>query len=212
MNNHLTELTKEYGKCGSWALWDENGNLPEKFEDSIKPGIIFMGLNASTDLSKEALDWKNFHFIEKENKITWNNEHCRKLAKVLIEPKFSRFSGAYMTDVIKDCYDSQSTLLMKKLREEEKLRDPKTIEKNKEKLERELKLLSKISGSEEFTIICVGNDSFNLTKKMLGANAHNIYKIFHYSNWSDPMNKTPGLKGWQKVTERIRRELSDICL
>jgi hypothetical protein len=195
-NEYLLQLKKEFGKFGSWALWDEDGGIEniikdKKFISLIKPNIIFMGLNASRDL-REDIDWVNFHF-QKIRKISWGREHCRKLADVLSEPEFSYFSGSYMTDVIKTNYDSSSGNLMKAIK-----RDDGIIAANEEILKREMKLLSRISGSDKFIIICNGKKSFDILNKV---SRHAVYKIWHYSAYQ---------LGWDGVKEQIRQDLREI--
>ena len=195
MNEYLLQLKKEFGKYGSWALWDEDGGIEniikdEKFISLIKPNIIFMGLNASRNLC-ECKDWANFHF-QKTIK-SWKREHCRKLADVLSESEFSGFSGSYMTDVIKTNYDSSSGNLMKAIKKDEGI-----IAKNKELLKSEMELLSRISDSDKFIIICNGKKSFDILKQV---SRHEAYKIWHYSAYQ---------LGWEGVKERIRQDLREI--
>jgi len=185
MNKYLLQLKKEFGKYGSWALWNKDGGIEEiiekdNFQSLIKPNIIFMGLNASYDLRK-ADDWINYHFIKNKKNSSWKKEHCRKLAEVLSEPEFSCFNGAYMTDVIKDDYNSNSGKV-----------NNKSVNENRESLGREMNLLSKISGSHNFIVICMGDKSFKITKTII---QNYIYKIYHYSNWTDKHNNDPKMKG-----------------
>ena len=196
MNEYLLQLKKEFGKYGSWALWDEDGGIEniindKKFISLIKPNIIFMGLNASRDL-REDIDWVNFHF-QKIRNLSWRREHCRKLADVLSEPEFSYFSGSYMTDVIKNNYASSTGKLMKAIR-----KDKGIIATNVELLKREMNLLSRISGSDKFIIICNGKKSFDILNQV---SKHEVYKIWHYSAYQ---------LGWEGVKEQIRQDLKKI--
>ena len=200
MDKYLLQLKNEFGKYGSWALWDKDGGIKKiiedkHFESSIKPNIIFMGLNASYNLRK-AGDWMNYHFIKDKKGFSWEKEHCRKLAEVLSEPEFSCFSGSYMTDVIKDNYNSNSSKV-----------NNENASENRKLLEREMNLLSSISGSDTFTIICMGKKSLKETKKIV---KDNVFEIYHYANWGDKNNKNQKIKGCQKVKERIRQDLRKI--
>jgi len=196
MNKYLLQLKQEFGKCGSWAIWGENGEIEkiiknENFESLIKPNIIFMGFNASYDLKKEG-DWKNYHSeLRHKKKFTWKREHCRKLAEVLQEDEFEVLKGAYMTDIIKNHYDSDSGIMAGKIK-----KDKTIIEENEQSLKKEMELLSKISRADKFLVICMGDASFKETKKTI---KDNIYKIYHYANY-----------GYGKVKERIRQDLREI--
>lgn len=197
MNEYLLQLKNEFGKYGSWALWDENGGIEKiikdkGFESLIKPNVIFMGLNASCDL-REAADWINFHFLKAKNNSSWKKEHCRKLAEVLSEPEFSYFSGSYMTDIVKTKYDSRSENLTKAIK-----KDDRIIAENEKLLKQEMMLLSKISGSDQFIIICNGNKSFDILSQVF---KHKVYKIWHYSAYQI---------GWEGVKERMRQDLRKI--
>ena len=146
MNKNLQKLKEEFGKFGSWALWKKDGSLKinrQNFQSLIKPNIIFIGLNASFDL-RTVDDWSNYHVIKNKKGSSWRKEHCRKLAEVLSDHRFSFFSGAYMTDIIKNDYSSDSSKV-------------KNIidQKNKRLFLREIKLLSSISASNKFILIFI---------------------------------------------------------
>jgi hypothetical protein len=198
MNKQLLNLEKEFGNFGSWALWDKNGNIEgaienKKLESLIKPNIIFVGLNASYDL-RTADKWKNFHYIANKKNSSWKKEHCRKLADVLCEPEFLCFRGAYMTDIIKNDYNSNSIDVTKTLERNEDI-----ISENIKLFKREMELLSGISEADSFFIICMGNDAFNLTIKAIN---NNVYKIVHYSSRGS----------FEAIKEKIRRDLKKIIL
>jgi hypothetical protein len=203
MDNYLLQLQKEFGQYSSWALWDEHGEIKtiiesKEFDALIKPNVIFMGLNGSSDILHKCDNWMNFHFLKEKNNSSWKKEHCRKLAEVLSEPEFSYFNGAYMTDIIKTKYDPSSGSLMQAIK-----KDPNIISENKILLEQEMKLLSKYSKSDKFQIICIGDDSYKIFGRML---KHESSKIWHYSAYQ---------LGWEGVKERIRqdlRKIMDHCL
>ena len=136
-------------------------------------------------------DWANFHF--QKNIKSWKREHCSKLAHVLSEPEFSCFSGSYMTDVIKTDYASSTADLMKALKN-----DKSIIATNEDLLNKEMKLLSKISGSDKFVIVCNGKKSFDILNQI---SEHEVYKIWHYSAYQ---------LGWEGVKQRIRQDLRKI--
>ncbi len=176
----LLQLGKKFSKCGSWALWDEDGKIEpftqkKNFASLIKPNIVFMGLNASRDL-KEEIDWANYHSDLKYKKgRSWKKASCRRLAEI-IQKEFPQFYGAYMTDIIKTEYHSTSDKLKKFLEN-----NPGVSDKNKKLLEEEIDLLEKILESDNIAIICLGNLSFDITNKMWTMGKKKIYKIPHYA-------------------------------
>ncbi|TRZ64146.1 MAG: hypothetical protein D4Q79_02200 [Spirochaetia bacterium] len=176
----LLQLGKKFGKCGSWALWDEDGKIEpfiqkRNFTSLIRPTIIFMGLNASRDL-KEEVDWANYHSDLKYKKgRSWKKSSCRRLAEI-IQKEFPQFCGAYMTDIIKTEYHSTSDKLKKFLKN-----NPDVSDKNKKLLEEEMNLLGKVLESDKLAVICMGNLSFDITNKMGTVGKNKIYQIPHYA-------------------------------
>ena len=77
-------------------------------------------------------------------------------------------------------------------------KDGNIITENKRLLKREMKLLSKISKSDEFHIICIGNKSFEILNQIL---KYGVDKIWHYSAYQ---------LGESGVKERIRQDLRRI--
>lgn len=197
MNQNLSQFKKEFGKYGSWALWDENGYIMKyienpDFQNLIKPDIVFVGLNASMKLPE---DWINYHG-ECHNygrAISWKQEHVRKLAEVLMEKEFEIFSGAYMTDVIKDDNNPKSSDISKNI-----INNKDFLSRNIKIFENELKMLSNISNLDKIHIICIGNKSYEVLNKIT---KHKIDKIWHYSAYQ---------LGWEGVKERIRQDLRKI--
>lgn len=98
-----------------------------------------------------------------------------------------------MTDIIKTSYNPNSGSLMKAIK-----KDPSIISKNEKLLEREMKWLSRISGSKDFQIICIGNESYKILNQMTKSN---VYKIWHYSAYQ--LNR-------EQTKERIRKDLREI--
>lgn len=198
IDKHLLQLKKEFGKYGSWALWDKGGGITSfingnDFESLIKPNIIFVGLNANGKLRK---DWINYHSECCEPgrvESCWKRTHARKLADVLREKEFDALRGAYMTDIIKDHYDANSGVVASEIK-----KDAGLITKNLTLFENELEILSKISGSAEFRIICMGNKSFEILNPI---SKYKTDKVWHYAAYQ---------LGWEGVKERIRQDLRKI--
>ncbi|MBI4836950.1 MAG: hypothetical protein HY813_00900 [Candidatus Portnoybacteria bacterium] len=197
MNLNLLQLKKKFGKYGSWALWDEDGSIASlvrknDFELLLKPNIVFIGLNASTKLSE---DWINYHSeCCKSGKIkSWRWSHVSKLAEILREKEFEALKGAYMTDIIKNHYDSNSNVVVNQIKQDRSL-----VSKNIRLFEKELKMLSKISGLDKFYIVCIGNKSFEILDRVLGTK---VSKIWHYSAYQ---------LGREGVKEKIRQDLRGV--
>jgi hypothetical protein len=186
MNQNFSQFEKEFGKFGSWAIWNTDpGNPPLIDKDNLNPKVIFVGFNASKDL-EERPDWSNFHF---------GSPYYMKLAEVLAEDEFSYFKDGYMTDIIKTEINAKSDEVDKILRKDRKETGNK-IKENKDIFERELKLFLEIFGNKKYPLICMGDSAFYWTKKMVDGD---IYQITHYSVW-----------GWEKVKEKIRQDLGEV--
>jgi hypothetical protein len=90
-------VRKEFGRWSTWAIWnkeqskiDDTSVIEQAFKTNFslfRPGIIFIGLNVSKDVS--ARDWLNFHT---RNRSDYN------LRQLLID---TPYSGAYITDIFK---------------------------------------------------------------------------------------------------------------
>jgi len=197
MDKYLLQLKNEFGKYGSWAIWDEDGCIApliskNNFEILIKPNIIFLGLNASIKLPN---DWINYHSECQEfKKKKWGQEFIKNLADLIMSDEFSTLRGAYMTDIIKDVDFPESSKVMAKIKN-----NPEILSRSKEIFEKELSLLSKIFLTDKFQVICMGRDAFDIlcriwdipTKKVSNKmrsttierriNTFEILEIYHYA-------------------------------
>jgi len=202
MNAALEQLKTEFGMHGSsWALWDESGKIEpiiktEEISSLIKPNIIFLGLNASI-LVQDA--WAGFH-QECRVKDSFKTQKVKRLADLLQENEFKVFYGAYMTDIIKDQYAHDSDVVSKKFTEDES-----SIKRNLDLFNRELDFLAKISNSNKFTVICMGNNvceiiELAVNKGFLNQDTVALHKITHYA-WRAPI---------EAYKERVRGELRNI--
>jgi hypothetical protein len=103
-------------KFASWAIWDKtingkNQDIPQIIEenvDKLKGNIVFVGLNFGNQKGdlKDWKDWQNFHSV-------------KRLIGLL---SGTRFEGAYLTDIIKNHYDSDSGKVMTLFKNDEKKR------------------------------------------------------------------------------------------
>ncbi|MCG2700534.1 hypothetical protein L6274_05820 [Candidatus Parcubacteria bacterium] len=163
MNKYSSEfeqLKQEFGKYGSWAIWDEDGSITEKikkdnFQTLIKPDAIFLGLNATIKLTN---DWINYHSECQEfKKKKWGQEFIKNLADLIMSDEFSALRGSYMTDIVKDVDLPESSKVIKELKS-----NPEILSRSKNIFEKELNLLLKISLTDKFRIICIGRDTFDI--------------------------------------------------
>ena len=168
------EIKSKYGHMSSWAIW-------QKMDESKKPkfgvgeisffdneenlilnrNIILVGLNLSGKGSTEK-PFSNFH-----NPKSTSHDY-----KIRFAVQNTIFSGAYMTDIIKDYEEVMSGKVMKYINA-----NPDVEKENIESFEIELKNI----GTENPIIIAFGNDCYKILKKSLGQK-YNIYKVPHYSS------------------------------
>lgn len=169
----IQEIKDKYGNMSSFALWkkiDEIkktkygvGNI-EHFknleEKDINRNIILVGLNIS---GKGFIDnpFENFH----------NSKSTSHDYKIRFAIQDTIFSGAYMTDIIKDHEEVMSGKVMKYLNE-----NPNIKKENIESFEVELKDI----GASNPIIIAFGNDSFKILSEL--KSKYRIFKVPHYSS------------------------------
>lgn len=209
MNEALSQLKENFGVYGSWAIWDNDGNIgsilsADDFQNMLKPNVVFLGLNASMEIP---VDWINYHAecgihaIPPKKPQAWNITPVRRLAEVLQEKEFEPLKGAYMSDIIKTSYDADSAVTA------EKARDEKVKFENVNMFKEELKSLSQISGSIRFHIICIGGKSYEIVQDAikdgwLNGSDKSVYKIYHYSQ--------PYRNVDQEIRRRIREDLFEV--
>jgi hypothetical protein len=127
---------------------------------NINRNIILVGLNLS---GKGSIDnpFSNFHNPK-------STSHDYKIRYAIQD---SIFSGAYMTDIIKDYEEVISGKVMKYLNS-----NPGVKKKNIKSFEIELKDIGAINP----IIIAFGNDSFKILKEL--KHKYKIFKVPHYSS------------------------------
>jgi uncharacterized protein YbjQ (UPF0145 family) len=169
----IEEIKTKYGHMASFAIWqkiDKNqkskygvGDISH-FDDTenlkINRNIILVGLNLS---GKGSVDkpFSNFH----------NPKSTSQDYKIRFAIQDSIFSGAYMTDIIKDYEEVMSGKVMKYLRE-----NPNVKKENIISFETELKDI----GANNPIIIAFGNDAFNILNEL--KDKYKIFKVPHYSS------------------------------
>ena len=157
----LQEIKEKYGHMCSWAVWKEKdgkeksnvGDLP--VFDIVNPNIVFVGLNISTRILEP---FANFHSPSPR-------AHDYKIRYAV---SGTPFSGAYMTDIIKDFEEKAAGNMAK------------YITKNKDFLEENIRTFKQeleFIGAVNPIIIAFGNHSYKLLHGF-----PNLYKVSHYSS------------------------------
>ena len=167
------EIKDKYGHMASFAIWQKidktqkpkfgMGDIShfDNIENlNIKRNIILVGLNLS---GKGSIDspFQNFH-------PTYSTAHDYKI-RYAVEDTI--FSGAYMTDIIKDYEEVMSGKVMKYLKS-----NPEIKKENIKSFEMELKDI----GATNPIIIAFGNDCFEILNEV--KEKYKIFKVPHYSS------------------------------
>lgn len=168
------KLKEMFGYTSSWTIWKEAGSTAksntddmsifddEKICDVLNNQYVFVALNGSSTHGKqEDRPWKNFH-------SSYRYQHDYKLRYALVN---TRFWGSYITDIIKEFPEVDSSKVKSFLK-----KNPKVIEKNIRIFEDELSILS----DKKPILIAIGNDSYDILNNNL-SDKYRIYKIKHYS-------------------------------
>jgi hypothetical protein len=171
----LQEIKCKYGHLSSFAIWQKIDKLQKpKFgmgdishfdtleNLNINRNIILVGLNLS---GKGSIDspFQNFH-------PTYSTAHDYKTRYAVQD---TIFSGAYMTDIIKDYEEVMSGKVMKYLNS-----NPDVKKENIKSFEIELTHL----GAVNPIIIAFGNDCFNILSEIKHKHKYKIFKVPHYSS------------------------------
>jgi len=169
------KLKEMFGYTSSWTIWKEAGSKAksntddmsifdyENICDKLNDNYVFVALNPSKELGEQKnKPWTNFH-----SSSPYQNDF--KLRYALTNTKFW---GIYITDVIKEVIEVDSTLVKEYLK-----KYPQIIDKNIKIFEEELKILS----DQKPILIAIGNDSYDILNDNL-SDKYTIYKITHYSS------------------------------
>ena len=166
-------LKSKYGYCSSWAIWQNVGDTPKsnigdlsvleptkQLLNTLKPKIVLLGLNFSDrDVN---IPLANFH--DKSSKAT-----DFKLRYAL---KNTRYWGAYMTDLIKNFKEKDSSKLMS------------YISNNKDFLKENINIFKEELKDLEVKnklIITLGRDVHKLVIEEF--NNSNILNVPHYASY-----------------------------
>jgi hypothetical protein len=169
----INEIKDKYGHMASFAIWKNIDELKKPkygvgdishFDNidnlNINRNIILVGLNLS---GKGTIDkpFSNFH----------NSKSTSHDYKIRFALQDTIFSGAYMTDIIKDYEEVMSGKVMKFLNANSNIK-----KENINSFEWELKDI----GATNPIIIAFGNDSFKILNEL--KYKYRIFKVPHYSS------------------------------
>lgn len=190
-NKHYLEISQKYGHYASWAIWQEQGDKPKsnvgdltifdtnanpKILELLKPNFIMVGLNISRPIEYK---FGNFH-----DKRSQSQDY-----KVRYAFKETIFSGAYMTDIIKDFENVMSGDVMKYLKTNTDFE-----EKNVEMFLQEINDI----GATLPTLIAFGNHTYSILTKHFGG----IYQILKFPHYSMQISK----ENYKIIVDRIINE------
>ena len=187
------EIRKKYGYHASFAVWQDAANKSKsnmedlsifekkKVIELLNPEIVLVGLNFSIDIQLKPLE--NFH---------GQNGEVYKLRYAL---KDTILWGAYMTDLIKDFVQKDSSKVMNYLE-----KNPKYLNKQLQVFEREIKDI----GAKKPLIVALGGDVYKLLKKNF-KDKYKILKLGHYAAYASYGSK-------EKYREHVIKKLESTNL
>ena len=156
------KLQKKFGKYGSWTIWDDDGRTEsdtsgmewaEKIAVSkLNTKFVFVGLNWSVNEANPNC-----------GKPWWNSHGGKNDYKLRFALKDSDFWGCYMTDLVKDCEEPDSSKVVV---------DDKSLKIFRE----EIALIGKP------VLIALGRKVESALKKNFG-DEFEIVEIEHYANY-----------------------------
>ena len=157
------EIRAKYGKVASWAIWDpddyDDPTIIEKHVEELTTRYVFVGLNVSNEISQS--DWKNFH--------------CRHRGgsdyKLMEKYNDSPYRGAYMTDILKDWVEVDSSEIERSVKE-----NPERLQENIELFLQELADI----GAEDSEVFVFGNAAWNIFVNSPDLRRLKIKKLVHY--------------------------------
>lgn len=170
------QMKNSYGDVASWAVWRPAGDTVKSNTDNmdwlndsgllniLNTEFIFVGLNLSSthgdDSQRGKFPWGNFH-------SGYSRQNDYKLRFAL---SGTRYWGSYITDLIKEYPEVDSSKVKAYLRE-----NPNVVKNNVAHFEDEISLLG-----ENPVLVALGTTTHQLLVTYLG-HKHTIAKIMHYS-------------------------------
>ncbi len=170
------QMKNVYGDVASWAVWRPAGETVKSNTDNmdwlndnglldiLNTGFIFVGLNLSSThgggSQRGRYAWGNFH-------SGYSRQNDYKLRFAL---SGTRYWGSYITDLIKEYPEVDSSKVKAYLRE-----NPNVVKRNVACFEEEISLLG-----ESPVLVALGTATHRLLVNCLG-HKYTIVKILHYS-------------------------------
>ena len=169
-------IKKKYGHHASWAVWANPGNTPTSNMDDmsvldseinknllskLNPNVILVALNFSTDIKLET--WENFH------KYRLHATDFKTRYALRDTPLW----GAYMTDILKDYPEKDSTTVNAHLK-----KHPELEQQNITRFRQEITDI----GANNPLLVAFGGVVFDILKRNLGQE-FKIIKIPHYAHF-----------------------------
>jgi len=172
-------IKEKWSKTSSWAVWAEAGEKPKSnigdlsiFDinknkgllDILNPNIIMVGLNAADRPNMEEREWGNFHDPSPQGQDY----------KIRFAFKGTKFWGAYMTDIIKGYFQTDSGILKSDIK-----KNPQLLKTNISRFYEELNDI----GAVDPLIIVFGVDAYNYMTEENINKKYKLIKIQHYSDY-----------------------------
>jgi len=173
------DIQKRYGRAGSWALWEAAGNgvksnigsvshlditLNPSIHEKVNTRVIMVALNFSRSVEIEK-PFLNFH----------DSDSRSQDFKLRYAFEGTVFSGAYMTDLIKDFPMLKSSDVEKYLKN-----NPSVIEAQLKEFHQELDFI----GAQNPIILAFGSMVYKILSKHLDPNRYDkMFKLIHYSHY-----------------------------
>lgn len=176
-------LRKKFGLHTSWAVWTEKGEKSksnvgdlsifyeedklQKTLNKLNPDIVLAGLNGSLgdpETENGKVNFANFH----------SDYASATDYKIRFAITGTPLEGAFMTDVVKEHYETDSKVLLKQLRE-----DPIYA---KLKVEEFFSEILQVSGRP--TIFAFGADGYKLIQKF-NRGRFSVHKLYHYAHFQN---------------------------
>ena len=178
------KIQEKYGDVGSWAVWDEEGEMPKSnmgnmdiFDldknpnllNELRNDVVMIGLNFSRPVNFTK-PYQNFH-----DRSPYANDF-----KIRYAFNNTRYYGAYMTDVIKNTVIKSSQNMRSYIN-----KNPKITKENIAYLREELEDLE----AHQPLILAFGVDAYELLNDNLNKNHFSkLIKITHYSHFISKEN------------------------
>lgn len=176
------KLKNEYGDAASWAIWSKVGKTPKSnigdlsvFDDpkllnKLNTKFVFVGLNvADHNSDAEIQEWSNFH-----------SDDLKKGQDFKMRYAFEGTPcwGAYITDIIKDFKETDSSKVKKNIYKKGK--PTELLEDNIRKFKKELEIIEKGQGSKP-VLLALGGEVRRILENFFVSEGYTVIGLKHYS-------------------------------